>query len=379
VYARRLFELRPSQNPQDLTLNDFDGHAAKGADSPELDMQDDSSYAQVTFRQNVDNGPRVVMRRLVGSAFEPPVAVDAGGFGTLARVDLTGKGEGLIGTQMSGNEAFGGTIFNKQVNSFGGFSTANGVAWIQGNSASDAIVRARYFSGDNGLQYPTPEPDATLSNPDFGPVFASGGIDASASRAGDIATVFIQAAGSDRRLVAGVYDRPPTRPVGSSSQKVRRLTKLRWTASLNLFGPVTYRILVDSLPIGETKALEYTPPIGSVSDGEHQWQVAAVDRRNQETPSRSRRLRVDNTPPTLKVTLKKKKRDVLIDAHAGDPNGEMPSGLSRILLDVGDGKLIPIGRSYRHHYAKLGRYTVRVKAIDRAGNETVVEKHVKIG
>src|SRR3954468_10836943 len=108
-------------------------------------------------------------------------------------------------------------------------------------------------------------------------------------------------------------------------------------------------------------------------------QIFGIDRRNQETVSRSRLLRVDNTPPTLRIGLKKKKRVVTVTAKGGDPDGAFPTGLSRILVDFGDGKLLPMGRKATKKYANLGTYTLRVKAVDKAGNETVQTRTVKIG
>ena len=68
-----------STAPQDLTLSDFQGHSAGAADTPRLSIEDDSSFAWVVFRQVVDGTPRTVARRLIGSAFDPPVADLYGG------------------------------------------------------------------------------------------------------------------------------------------------------------------------------------------------------------------------------------------------------------------------------------------------------------
>ena len=56
----------------------LDGRAAGAADSPSVDIEDDSSYAWVAVRQDFDGVSRVFARRLVGSQFEAPVAIDAG-------------------------------------------------------------------------------------------------------------------------------------------------------------------------------------------------------------------------------------------------------------------------------------------------------------
>src|SRR5439155_11029894 len=72
VYARRLFNASISTAPQDLTLSDYQGHAAGDASLPDVDIEDDSSYAWVVFRQTLDGTPRAVARRLVGSALPDP-------------------------------------------------------------------------------------------------------------------------------------------------------------------------------------------------------------------------------------------------------------------------------------------------------------------
>ena len=388
VFARRLFELRLSNAPQDLTLAEVDGAAAGSADNAEVDIEDDSSFAQVTFRQSTAKGPRVVMRRLLGSTFDPQIAADGGNLAQRARIDLTGRGEGLVAATFAGGEVAGGSIFNNKFNMFTQISPANaidpqavaaigenedgGVMWFQG-SADNAEVHGQYW---NNIEKPEAEPGAVISS---APADVKGGLDAAASRAGDIAVVFIQGKDADRKLVAGIFDKAPNRNAGYTTQKPRRLSKLRWAPSLNLFGAVRYRILLDGQPLAETGQQELVLQPGQVPDGEHRWQIVAIDRRNQETVSRSRLLRVDNTPPSLSIGLKRKKRVLTVTAKGGDPAGAYPTGLARILVDFGDGKLLPMGRKAVKRYAALGTYTVRVKAVDKAGNETVQQRSVKIG
>jgi hypothetical protein len=393
VYARRLFELRLSQAPQDLTLAAFDGQAAGNAVLPEVDMQDDSSYAQVVFRQETAAGPRVVMRRLVGSAFDDPVAIDSGAFATSGKVDLMGRGHGLTAVTATGNEVFGGTLFNRRITGMGRLDAGSAVApqpvpavgqnergvvaFLQGSGPGDAVVRGRFFDSVERLVLTE---DAILSRPEFGPVDSEAGLDASASRAADVAIVFVQRGPEGRRLVAAFQDRVPSRMVGSNTEKIRRLTKLRWSASLNLLGPMTYTVFLNGRPIAQTRGIEHIPAPGQIPDGEHRWQVSGTDRRGQTVVSRSRRLRVDNTAPTLRVSTSRKKRVLTVTARAGDPNGALPSGLDRVLVDFGSGRLQRMtGTRMSNRYARLGTYTVRVKAVDKAGNETVVARRVRIG
>jgi hypothetical protein len=108
--------------------------------------------------------------------------------------------------------------------------------------------------------------------------------------------------------------------------------------------------------------------------------VQSVDRRGQVVASRGGVLRVDNTPPTLRISLRRKGRVLTVTAKGGDPAGALPTGLGRILVDFGDGRLVPMrGSKATKRYARTGTYTVRVKAVDKAGNETLQERRVRIG
>jgi hypothetical protein len=390
VFARRLFELRLSAAPQDLTLADVGGVPAASADSPRIDMEDDSSYAQVVFRQNTAGGPRTVMRRLVGSEFNAPDVIDSGIPADHAAIDLTGRGEGLYATSGAGGEVLGGTLFNNKISGQARLNDPNAVppnaspavgenedgavVWFQG-SADNAVVGGRYF---DGVQFLKLADSAILSRPEFGGAYPAGGLESASSRAGDVASVFMQGGEADRRLVAAGFDRPPTRIAGANSQKIRKFTRFAWPSSLNLFGGTKYTIVLDGKPVGETGQLELVPLPGAVPDGEHTWQVQITDRRGQQVVSRTRRLRVDNTPPTLRWSLSRKGRVVKVTAKGGDPDGALPSGLSRILVDFGDGKLVPMTRRSTKRYSRSGSYTIRVKAVDKAGNETVRQRTVRI-
>ena len=393
VYARRVFEQRLSAAPQDLTLNEVGGVPATSADTPYVDMEDDSSYAQVVFRQNTTQGPRVVVRRLVGSAFDPPIVIDGGIAGSRGEVDLTGRGEGLYGVSGAAGEVFGGTLFNNKITGLARLNEANGVTpladpsigenedgavtWIQGSSALDAVVRSRYFIG---VEFVKLDADATLSRPEFGPVYPAGGLEADASRAGDVVAVFMQGGAGDRRLVAGFYDKPPTRIAGANSEKIRRLTRLAWGRSLNLFGGTKYTVLVDGKPITETGANVFVPAPGQIPDGNHTWQIQISDRRGQTVVSRTRRLRVDNTPPRVTASYRKRGRVLTVKARASDSRGRLKAGMSRVLVDFGDRKFLRLGRrGVSKRYSRGGSYRVRVKAIDKAGNVKYSTRRISIG
>jgi PKD domain len=392
VYARRMFELRASTAPQRLDVDSFGGQPGAGADQPDIDTEDDSSFAWVVFRQALGDGSaHVLARRLRGSLFDDPVDVGpAGESGSGPSIDLNGRGDGLVGTRGAGT----GTAFadSLQLDTFSPVVTlgnpsgvdaqpqpaiAEGgdgvVAWMEGTSASDAFVRARAFSkGKTG-------DEARLSNPDFGPVDPGAGFDAAANRAGDVVVVFVQGTGDQRRLVAGSYDRSPGTFVANTTEHWRNSAqpKLSWGSSFELWGPPTYVVTVDGQPVGQTTATSLAPS-QPIADGVHRWQVAATDRRGQVTKTKTRVLRVDATAP--KVTLRtsgapKAGKTLTLTAKASDTGG---SGVTSVAYTFGDGSRTVVARTVKHVFRR-GTFTVSVVAKDRAGNVATVKKRIRVG
>jgi len=95
--------------------------------------------------------------------------------------------------------------------------------------------------------------------------------------------------------------------------------------------------------------------------------------------SRTRSLRVDNTAPTLRVSLRRMGRMLAVRARAADSRGKRPTGLSRILFDPGNGRWLHINSRYTHVYSRSGTYQVRVRAVDRAGNARTVTRRLRVG
>ena len=401
VYARRLYDGTISTAPQDLTLSTYQGHTAGSADSPDVDIEDDSSYAWVVFRQTLDGTPRAIARRLVGSAFGDPAIVDSQGFPATEGVDapaldLNGTGGGLVVT--SGSSSHAVYVSPLEDDSFskgairadatpvdivgsdplaGVAQSGNGfVSWLQSTGSGDPVaLRGRMWDVKAGLQAETP-----LTNPDLGPVDTSAGYDAAADRVDDAAVVAIQGTGADRRLVAGMIDRPPSGFVGFTTQKVRRFKGLHWGAAFDLWGQPTYTIELDGTPIGQTQQTTYLPPQG-IPDGIHRWRVTATDRRGQTSGSPTRLLRVDNTPPTLVVRVSGTRRAgrlLKFRFAAGDVQNPGASGLARIRVVWGDGSVPVLTAKTAVHRYPRGRYTLRVSATDKAGNYVIVANRLVI-
>jgi hypothetical protein len=214
-------------------------------DLPEIDIEDDSSFAWASFRQRFDDGRlHLVARRLVGSAFDPPVAVDGFGFPAGAevasgRIDLNGRGEGIAVTGAGPAGVFSSLLHEDAFfpGALLGFAASNGTpaGGIADNNdafaayiAADGTLRARSFDiNPRSRSVPPPGPEAVLSTPDFGPVDEPAGLDLAVDRGGNMAVAAVQGSGADRRLVVGSFDRPPgtftrTAPPSCAGRRGRR-------------------------------------------------------------------------------------------------------------------------------------------------------------
>src|SRR5215207_9672255 len=218
VLARRLTGLRPSSFPQDLTLDAFEGQPGGSADSPDIDIEDDGSFAWIAFRQDAGGRSRTVARRLRGSLFEDPFAIDAGVTSTSPRIDFTGKGIGGAVAAADGN-----AVYSAYLDKFNAFQTAARVdatpssaapapvvatseredvyvAWRTG-AGGGGDVRARRKDGEKGF-----EPEFVASRPQYGAV-APGQVAIGSDGSGNTVLAMLQGAGAGRRLSAAVYDR----------------------------------------------------------------------------------------------------------------------------------------------------------------------------
>lgn len=400
VYARKMFGSGLSSLPQDLTPATFDNRVATASDLPDIDAEDDSSFAWVVFRQAfADRGPmRILAMRQRGTAFDPPVAVDIGDEPAREpNIDINGRGVGLATTTgaLTGQpqvaaidlrDVFGPAtgIFTPSVAAPGtvpAMSDNNDglVASVVGGPGEAPAVHV--FLYDNRA----PTKEFVVSRPEFGPVDATRGFDASVDRAGGAVIAWIQGAADDRKLVAGYVDREPGTFAGFTSARCCQpaLARLSWQPSFGLWGPHRYQVRIDGQLVGETTdtTLQLTVPLlGAI----HHWQVTAIDIRGQTRRSRTRLLRVDSASPRVSVGYKRSKRVVTIRARARDLRGPgfRSSGIRSVTIDWGDGTAGAGGTTTvraRHHYGRSGSFVLTVTARDRAGNATTNRRTVVIG
>ncbi len=401
VIARRVFGTRVSTAPQVVSIPAVAGHAAGAADSPEVHIEDDSSYAWVTYRQALDDGHlHLVASRLVGSAFDPPGIVDRTGYPAAIDVAtgglaMNGRGEGMAWSSAGGglvNSLLHDNTFFPGVQV--GASGAGGLAapalgetndapttMYLTSSGPDGLVRAVSYRVDPAKRtVPGPEAPGVLSDPALGPIDEASGLDAAGDRAGDMVALFVQGTGDTRRLVQASFDRAPGAFAVSNSSSFRASSRptLSWSASFELWGPVTYEVVVDGAVVGATRDTKLVVP-QPLATGDHLVTINAIDRRGQRTAAPTKRVRIDTTAPTAAFKIsgtRKARQAVKVTVTAADGAGG--SGLARTRIDFGDRTAPVDARVASHRYAKRGKYTVRVSATDKAGNAVAVTRRVTI-
>jgi PKD domain len=393
VIARKLFGTRVSQVPQVLNVDQVEGQTGGAADSPDVDVEDDSSFAWLVFRQNFNDHPRVLARRLLGSTFDPPVVIDAGQSGSAPRIDLSERGEGTtavatpdngVVTDMLHLDNFGAPVrLDTPPNVLGpapaptiGENGAATVSWLQAPTASDAaVVHGRHWIIDQTRRgFPVPEPDTIISNPAFGPVDSAAGLDAAADRLGDSATVFVQGTGADRRLVAAEFDRVPGKffPYVGTGSRSLRFRPVKWAAASEIWGTITYTVFLDNRAVGTTTATNWHSPV-RVRDGTHRLRIVATDQRSQTTTTKTITVKVDDTPPSLRVTIHRSGRTVTVTSSAHDKR----SGLKSIVTSFGDGTSRS-GARVTHRYRSAGSFKLVVRATDYAGARRLSARTIRV-
>jgi hypothetical protein len=382
VYARRVTGLNPSAFPQEASLPELGGQAGGRADSIDVDVEDDGSFAWAVFRQDFGGGSRSIARRLLGSTFDPPVGLDGGPPTTRPRIAINGRGQGLATLQGGG-----GVLGAFNYNDIFGPSRPLHVAPAPASeplpaSSEHREVIAAWLEGGAIKGRLKPEPtkpfdgEVTLSRPDLGPVSA-GQFAVGADRLAGFAVAMIQGApGGARTLAVAVHDRPAGRPgaIARSGWSTKLRPKLEWRPGTDLWGPQRFRVVVGGRVVGETAGHSLVPRQRLKAGRPLPYQVIAIDTRGQQTPSRTRTVRFDNQGPKIKVRVSGRRaagRGLRIVAKANDGKG---SGVTKIRVRYGDSKRTTSQRGKRFrgtHSYRRGRFKLRVTAYDVAGNRRV--------
>lgn len=402
IGARRVFKTAASNAPQLVSVPQVGTHIGGVADLPEVDIEDDSSFAWVSYRQRLEDGRvHLVAARQVGSAFDPPIIADNLGFPAGADVvgggvAINGRGEGLSYVNAAGGGVVGSVLHDDTIFppvGLGAGGPGGSVAAALGETNDSPTAEYLAASGADGLVRVTswridpakrtvsaPQGTAVVSAPALGAIDEGAGLDAGGDRAGDMVAVFVQGTGDGRRLVAGSFDRPPGAFGLSTSSSFRNSARptLSWGTSFELWGPIGYEVAVDGKVVAQTTQTSLQLPV-ALATGDHRVTITAVDRVGQRTPSTTRTVRIDVTAPKATFSIsgtKRARRALKLTVRASD--GAKGSGIARTRIDWGDGTRVDAGTA-THAYARAGTYTVRVSATDRAGNARAVTRRVKIG
>ena len=214
VWARRITGLNLSALPQQLTLP-----GGGTSDSPDIDIEDDGSFAWVVFRQDLGGVSRTIGRRLVGSLFEAPEPIDAGVGSDEPRVDMSSRGVGYAVAQAAARPA-GARLWldHDHFQPAGRLDSADSVVADQAGGRgrrpqrhrdrvarpTAPIARARFKDAERGASARS----SRSRSPTLGPV-ADPGVFISGDRVGDFAVAMVQGTPGGLRTLAVAQLRPP--------------------------------------------------------------------------------------------------------------------------------------------------------------------------
>jgi hypothetical protein len=388
VFARRItVKGQLSAVPREVGVARFRGRPGGSASNPSVTVQDDSSYAFVAIRQDFLDGTttvsRAIARRLVASQFESPHAIDGLGFPTSdgaasSQIFVASRGEGIAATARSSGQVAGQGIGRKGL----GYDAR----WFEptrldtGGSTSPPPLTATTTDGAVGVvawQEAAGGPllgrlwTATKFAPAVDTIEATAvngtlGLDSAGDARTDFVIGYVQDATAGRQIEAVSYV-GPLRAAGlhtdNSWFRDPRL-KLDWTPLTNVvWGPVTYRVMIDGALAGTTRKSEFVPP-KPLSDGVHHIEIVQVDGRGQVSPGLDRTRAIDHTRPS--VSLRRAHGGYRVYASDGT------SGIDSVLVRFTRGSVsVPVsnGAVRGVHLRGHGR-ALHVTAVDEAGNKT---------
>jgi hypothetical protein len=410
IYLRRVLGSSPSIATYQADPASFLGSTEVSADEPVLAAGGDSSYVSVAFREKIQSGgtrqTRVVFNRLVAGRFTGAQAVDGLGGAGASSADqpataTTEFGAGFVTAEqttahnlyalrLGGNSSPSAVA---QVNSLPELTAPDAVsspagtvstmiAWQQDpGSAGVPEIRLRYAPDGVNLN-----PDQVLSSPTLGPTNADLGLAAGGDQAGDAAVAWVQDSGAQTQIVtAQLYQAPGNFTPLSLSGSSRSVNPvLRWSAAAEQWGSPTYQVKLDGVLVAQSTATAVAVPT-PVRQGRHIWQVAAVNRAGVATVARSATVLVDSLPPIVSVRITGQRHPMspmraYVRAHDTRPglgSGQV-SGVSTVQVRWGDGYRPFVRYVSGHVYRRRGTYRLTVVVKDRAGNQTVIHKTIRV-
>ena len=304
--------------PQDLTLPD-----GGSADSPDIDIEDDGSFAWVVFRQDIGGVSRTVARRLVGSQFEA-AEVDRrrAAVRRTPRVDMSGARRAATRSRRPSaarrSSAPGSTTTTSQPGGAARQRRQRRADQARGRRHATAAT-SRSPGADRrrrqlGRARPLPRRrdadgafggELTVSRGDLGPV-ADPGVFIGGDRVGDFAVAMVQGTAGRAGADGGGLRPPAGRAVHrvlAEAYKRKTRPELRWRPGLDLWGAQTFRVYMDGVLIGQTTNDTLVPATPLTTGQAHAGRSRPSTAPGRPSRSRVRTLKIDSIAPTLKVTV----------------------------------------------------------------------------
>ena len=344
------------------------------ADSIDVDVEDDGSFAWAVFRQDFGGGSRSVARRLLGSTFDPPVALDGGPATDSPRIAINGRGQGLA-TLQGGGGVLGAFNYNDIFEPAQPlhFAPAPASEPLPASSEHREVIAA-WLEGGAVERRLKPEPtkpfdgEVTLSRPGAR-AGRRGPVRVGADRVAGFAVAMVQGApGGARTLAVAVHDRPPggrgRSPAAAGRTSCGRSSKAPGPRPV---GPAALPRRRRRPGRGGDDAHDSLVPAGSGwRRAPLPYQVIAIDTRGQETaePHAHGALRQPGAEDQGQgVGRRAAGRGLRIVARANDGKG---SGVTKIRVGYGDSKRATSQRGKRFrgtHSYRRGRFKLRVTAL----------------
>jgi hypothetical protein len=411
IYTRRVVGTSPSVGFQQADPLSVNGWQEVSTADPTISSGGDSSYASVTFQEEITDGTnrqsRVLMNHLHAGMYDGVFQADGEATGGPEGADqpqtaVTEFGAGWVTSEHDQSHALFATVLGtnaaaqgvERIDSSSNSSAPDAVpaaagvvstliAWQQNPGISGpAEIRVRYAPDGSDLG-----PEQVISSPTLGAGNAAEGLAAGGDVAGDAAVAWVQGTGADQQIVTGQLYQTPGKfaPARTFQYSVSANPVLAWSTSAESWGAPRYGVEFEGAPIEETDATEIRTA-APVADGRHTWQVSATNQAGLTTVARLATVFVDTVAPRVNVKLSGRRMVGLTqtiavtrsDPPPPDGAASAASGLASTQLSWGDGGHGQIGHTATHAYKRAGTYTVKITVADRAGNRTVVTRKLTI-
>jgi hypothetical protein len=364
----------------------------------------------VAFHEVFSNGSqtisRVLMNRMVGSAFQGAVEADGQSFGgtgaTAPAISMMQYGNGFVTSELQGPDQVWATVLGQngaagpaqEIDSLPNTTEPYPTSAIAGDYTgliawqhdpgllAAPEIRARFYSSAAF------GPEMVVSNPASGATNAAEGLLAAGDHGGDVAIAYVQGTGASTTIqVAQLVYPPGSFGVMDPPSRYQTTTTppLAWTAPRELWGPTSYAVTIDGVASGSTTGTSFRPTV-PLAQGPHSFVVTAVNAHGLTSAASPGHFFVDSLPPVGQFTLSGAEhinatlhlRVHYTDAQTGVPVADT-SGVATVVVSWGDGTSNRIRvTSATHRYLRTGRYTIKITITDRAGNRTVLSKQIRI-